>query len=256
MTKRWSIVARARDAVTGASRRARRNACLSGITAALAVSSPLANAARPFVVDDARVVERGACQIETWRRNNRDSHEYWALPACNPFGVELTAGGGYQSSKSPVPDLTDYQFQGKWLGRELTENGWGWGFAAGLVRHADINLRQNLIGSRYFYFPVSVSFRDDRVVLLTNLGGVDNRDEGRRGVLWGIGGEFYLTPRVMLAAETYGATGLGSYAQFGGRLWIVPDHLQLDASYGGNLDAFQRTHWTSFGLRFITKPFF
>jgi hypothetical protein len=40
------------------------------------------------------------------------------------------------------------------------------------------------------------------------------------------------------------------------RFWIVPDHLQLDASYGGNLDAFQRTHWTTIGLRIITKPFF
>ncbi|MEO8441651.1 MAG: hypothetical protein ABI547_04140, partial [Betaproteobacteria bacterium] len=48
------------------------------------ISAAGAHAARPMVVDDARLVDPGACQLETWRRFNRDSHETWALPGCNP----------------------------------------------------------------------------------------------------------------------------------------------------------------------------
>lgn len=219
---------------------------------------PSARAARPFVVDDARIVDKGACQIETWHRANADSGaENWALPACNPFGrVEITFGGGSLSSPAGARDQTDYQVQAKTLFKPLEINGWGWGVAAGVVRHADINLQPNLIGNYYFYVPISRSLADDRVVLLANLGGLDNRDIGRRGFSWGLGAELYLTPRVMLAAETYGATGFDRFAQVGVRLWVVPDHVQIDASYGGNLQNFGAVHWTSIGVRLISKPFF
>lgn len=216
-----------------------------------------AHAARPFIVDDARVVDKGACQLESWRKNNADgSHEYWALPACNPFGVEITAGGGYLSRGPDVRDEVDYQFQGKYLFRSLETNGWGYGLSAGALRHADINTQQNLIGNYYFYFPISRSFLDDRFVLLLNLGAIDNRDLNRRGASWGVGTEIYLTRRFMLAAESYGAAGFDKFAQVGFRFWVVPDHVQLDASYGGNLGAWERQHWNSIGIRLISKPFF
>lgn len=219
---------------------------------------PEARAARPFVVDDARIVDKGACQIEAWHRNNADgSGENWALPACNPFGrVELTFGGGNLTALNGSPRQTDYQLQAKTLFKPLETNQWGWGLAAGVVRHADINLQPNLIGNYYFYVPISRSLADDRVVLLANIGGLDNRDIDRRGVSWGIGAELYLTPRVMFAAETYGATGFDRFAQIGARLWLVPDHVQLDASYGGNIQNFGAVHWTSIGVRLISKPFF
>lgn len=214
-------------------------------------------AARPFVVDDARVVDRGACQLESWRRHNADdSHEYWALPACNVKGLELSAGAGYLSSDVTGQNQTDYQFQAKTLFKEMEGSNWGYGIAAGVLRHADINLQQNLIGNYYFYFPASRSMLDDRVVLLLNAGGVDNRDLNRRGVTWGIGGEFYVHPRFMLAAEAFGATGFERFAQVGVRVWIVPDHFQLDASYGGSLQRFGDVNWTSIGVRLISKPFF
>ncbi len=45
-----------------------------------------AHAARPMYTDDARIVDPKSCQVESWIRFNRDSTEYWALPACNPLG--------------------------------------------------------------------------------------------------------------------------------------------------------------------------
>lgn len=210
--------------------------------------------ARPFIVDAARVVERGACQVESWYKHNPGTEEFWALPSCNPFGVELTAGGGMQQG-GPHTER-DYQFQGKALFRELSVNDWGWGVAAGAIRHADINLRQNLLANYYFYVPVSKSFRDDAIVLLTNIGAVDNRDENRRGLLWGVGGEFYLTPRFMLLSEVYGATGFDRFSQVGMRYWIVPDRVQVDTTYGFQLSGAHRTEWVTVGLRLISKRFF
>ena len=58
-----------------------------------------AQAARPFVTDDARLTAAGSCQLESWTRLNRASkpsarsEEFWAFPACNPSGnFEVTLG--------------------------------------------------------------------------------------------------------------------------------------------------------------------
>jgi hypothetical protein len=214
-------------------------------------------AARPFVVDDARIVDRGGCQVESWVKRNPGSHELWALPACNPFGAELTAGVGALYHDAPGNrDERDQQLQVKGLFRELRRNDYGWGLAAGMVRRADINTNQNLLASTYFYLPLSLSFADDRFVLLTNVGGVDNRDRGRRGMSWGVGGEYYATERFVLLAEVYGATGLDRYAQAGLRYWLLPNRWQLDGSYGFQLNGGNRAEWFTLGFRWVTPVFF
>jgi hypothetical protein len=214
-------------------------------------------AARPFVVDDARIVDRGGCQVESWVKRNPGSHELWALPACNPFGAEITAGVGALDHDAPgSTDERDQQLQVKGLFRELRRNDFGWGLAFGALRHADINAVQNQIGNYYFYAPVSRSFLDDRIVLLTNVGAVDNRDANRRGLTWGVGGEFYLSPRFMLLGEVYGATGFDRFGQAGFRFWVVPDHVQIDSTYGSQLNGAQRSEWFTLGVRLITRPFF
>lgn len=213
-------------------------------------------AARPFIVDDARVVERGACQLESWFKNNPSSYELWTLPACNPFGVELTAGAGGLFGNNGSLGHADYQFQGKALFRPLETNGWGWGLAAGAIRHADINLRQHLWGNYFFYVPVSRSFADDRFVLLLNAGGIDNRQERRRGLSYGAGAEIYVSPRFMLAVEAYGATGFDRFSQVGFRFWVIPDRVQIDSTYGFQLNGPDRTEWVTLGFRLISRPFF
>lgn len=88
-----------------------------------------AEAARPFVTDDARLTTAGSCQLESWTRFYADSTEVWALPACNPTGnLELTLGGGrarYQDTS--LSSSEDYVLQAKTLFRTLETNGWGWG---------------------------------------------------------------------------------------------------------------------------------
>ena len=88
-----------------------------------------------MITDDARITDAKACQLESWVKKNRDSTEYWALPACNFTGnLELTIGGA-RTHDDTGTQITDLVFQGKTLFKTLETNGWGIGLDAGTVCH-------------------------------------------------------------------------------------------------------------------------
>ena len=208
-----------------------------------------AHAARPFVTDDARLTTAGSCQLESWMRVYRQSEEIWALPACNPSGnLEFTVGGG-KARNDGGASATDWLFQLKTLFRPLETNGWGWGLAAGTIRHPSINPGPNLFGNTYVYVPASFSFADDQVIIHTNLGLLKERVSGRQNVTFGVGAEYKLSPRLMLIGETFGDNNNPPYGQIGGRFGIVPDKVQIDATIGQQLNGASNSRWISFGLR-------
>jgi len=87
---------------------------------------PLAYAARPFVTDDARIVDEGGYQIESFIKQQRNFNEteFWFLPAANPWGrVELTVGGIWVNS-SINNDTTSAVAQAKTLIKPLETNGY------------------------------------------------------------------------------------------------------------------------------------
>ena len=53
-------------------------------------------AARPFVTDDARSTDKGACQLETWGQLGPDDDQFWFLPDHVQFdttyGSQLESG--------------------------------------------------------------------------------------------------------------------------------------------------------------------
>lgn len=224
--------------------------CLSGL-----LVSPTTYAARPMITDDARVVDAKSCQIETWVKNNRDSTEYWALPACNFTGnLELTFGGA-RGKDDTGTQTTDVVFQGKTLFKPLESNGWGWGLAVGNVRHPAIHSDGNLIGDLYAYVPASFSFRDDRVVVHTNLGWLHEKESKRHRMTWGVGSESQLGERTWLIAETFGQNQGKPFYQVGFRHWIVPNHVQIDTTYGNRFGSNTGERWFSIGLRLLSAPF-
>lgn len=212
-------------------------------------------AARPMVTDDARITDAHACQLESWRRSNRDSREFWAFPACNPTGnLEMTLG------VNDLPDggggrASDMVLQGKTLFRALEPGGYGIGFAAGLVRHADPAPGQGRLSNLYFYVPVSKSLLNDRVVLHLNLGAQRNRDNDSKPLTWGIGTEINFTPRFALIAETYGDNHTRNYYQAGVRFWIIPNRWQIDSTLGAQAGSFGPSRWWTIGVRLITPRF-
>lgn len=212
-------------------------------------------AARPMVTDDARVVDAKACQVESWQRMQREgAPSFWVVPACSPVeGLELSAGGARQSDDGRA-HLADGLVQGKWLLRSLRPNDWGLALTLGraddrlpaLARHAH---------SHYLNLPLSYSVQDDALVLHLNLGWRHTLGAGRQATTWGLGSELQLRPGMQLIAETYGESGSRAFMHGGLRYWVVPERVQLDATYGTQARWGSSQRWVSIGLRLLSPPF-
>jgi hypothetical protein len=210
-----------------------------------------AHAARPFVTDDARIVDDGGYQLETFVKQQRAFHEreFWFLPAHNPFGhVELTLGGIWVNS-APDGNSRSLIAQAKTLLKPLETNGSGYALTLGVVRlsppgpdSGETNPFVNGIGS--------FSLADDAVVIHANLGA--RRDAGAsttRGT-WGAGAEIRVTERLFGIVETYGERGEKPTRHLGLRAWVMPNHVQVDTTLG-----FERTNperrFHTVGLRLL-----
>ncbi|HLX22160.1 MAG TPA: hypothetical protein VKR38_02345 [Usitatibacter sp.] len=222
---------------------------------ALATALP-ARAARPMYTDDARIVDPKSCQVESWIRDNRDSTEYWALPACNPFGwFELTYGGAGTRFSGESMEFTDNILQAKVLFKPLEPNGWGWGVAAGTDRHLHRDSANGWPGDAYAYIPLSVSFNDDAQVVHFNAGFINRRDLDKTVGTWGIGSEVRLRDELFFIPEVYANDRGRPFVQLGMRYWIVKDRVQMDATMGNRLDSSTAERWFSIGLRLLSPPF-
>jgi hypothetical protein len=211
----------------------------------MVISSQGAYAARPFITDDARVVDRGSCQIETFYKEQRrySGSEFWFMPACNPFGLELTAGG------NRIEDEKSLVLQGKTLLRPLETNGTGFALTLG-------TFYSNPQAGSHFWSPyvngiASFSFLDDRAVVHANLGAIRDRDIDRDRATWGIGLEALLVaPRLYGILESFGQSYDKPTLHAGLRYWIVPNKVQVDSTVGSqNGDPPQRFY--TVGLRLL-----
>ena len=215
-------------------------------------------AARPFVTDDARLTTAGSCQIESWTRVYRTSTEVWALPACNPTGnFELTLGQGrafYDATGSNPAD--DYIFQAKTLIRPLETNSYGFGLAAGTVRHPAVSPGPNLFGNSYVYLPYSASFADDELVMHINVGWLKERSTEKNLATWGVGTEWNVNERVTWLIEAFGESNPNTYWQAGGRFSLIPQLLQVDTTLGRAASGNSDNRWISFGVRFTPSKLF
>ena len=221
---------------------------------ALATLFPDAQAARPMITDDARIVDPKACQVETWVKRNRGSTEFWALPACNPTGdAEITIGGGRLRADGES-HLTDAIVQAKTVLRPLETNGWGVGLAVGMDRRPQRPEADSWPGDTYFNVPMSVSFYDDKWVAHLNAGVLHHRGGDNQGT-WGIGNEIRLGESAYFIPEIYGNDRGRPFYQLGVRCWLIRDRLQVDATFGNRLDTNTEQRWFSIGLRILSPPF-
>lgn len=215
-------------------------------------------AARPFVTDDARLTTEGSCQLESWTRMYQDSTEFWALPACNPTGnIEFTLGGGRIVYADPaIGSNSDYVVQIKSLFRKLSRNDFGFGLAAGTVRHPAVNPGPNLLGNNYVYIPFSASFQDDALIVHVNYGWLREHETGKNLATWGAGTEFNLSNRITFISEIFGDSNPAIFTQVGGRFSLIPGLLQIDSTLGQRLDGADNKRWISFGIRLTPARMF
>lgn len=217
----------------------------------LALGAPLAQAARPFVTDDARVVDEGGCQIESFAKRQRrlDEQEFWFLPACNPWGqVELTLGRSWTNGTAPG-DSRFNLMQAKTLLKPLQTNGSGYAFTVGATRVTPFQGPHTL--NPYLNGIGSFSFADDRVVVHANLGAVADRQAGMTRGTWGLGAEIEFHPRIYGIIESYGQRADKPTRHLGLRLWVVPNKVQIDATVGMQNSGPPARSFGSLGLRVL-----
>ena len=218
----------------------------------LLAQSP-AFAARPFNTDDARLVDAGGCQIETFvkKQSKFDEREAWFLPGCNPGGnLELTFGG-LNIRNDPEGRASAVIAQGKTLLRPLRTNDYGVAATLGTARQRTFSADPASRWSPFLNLISSVSLRDDVVVIHANAGALDDRNTGVLRPTWGLGAEVLVAPNLYAIVETYGQKGEKAAQQIGLRYWIVPNRLQVDGTLGSQRSAPPARNWTSLGLRIL-----
>lgn len=221
----------------------------------LGLFTQVAQAARPLITDDARVVDAKACQVESWLRMERERREMWALPGCNFGGdTEFTLGGG--RFRDEGRSASDLLAQAKVLIKPSASNGWGAAAAVGVVQHRPLGSDAST-RDVYVNVPLSFSFADDRFVLHTNTGWLHEGASQRQIATWGVGTETQLSERVGLVAEAFGQVSRDSFYQIGLRFWVIPNRVQIDTTYGNAIGSAHgdQARWFSIGLRLLSPAF-
>lgn len=209
-----------------------------------------AHAARPMVTDDASIVAPGDCQLESWTQRTQPQTEYWAVPACNPYGNwELSAGAGRILPRDGTPGYVEGFLQAKTLFKPLSPNGWGIGLTvANLFRGGTPS------GDLSALVPLSVSLLDDKVLVHLNAGVLRERLSAHRiGGQWAGGAEWAATHDLALTLETYGTQRGHGYLQTGLRFTVIPDRLDLDAGVGQRIGLHGEERYATFGLTYAGK---
>ena len=226
--------------------------CVS-IAAAIvaAANSAATHAARPFVTDDARIVDMGGCQIESFvkRQRRHQEDEVWFLPGCSPVGpVEFTLGG-IRTDNAIAGTWSSAIAQAKTLLRELRTNDFGVALTLGAVRLNPIDPVQQAGWSPFLNVIGSLSLLDDFTTLHANMGSLRDRGLSRTRHTWGLGAEILLNPRLSGIIETYGQEAERPSRQIGMRFWVVPNRFQVDGTLGSQSGRPQSGAWTSIGFR-------
>ncbi len=214
-----------------------------------------ADAARPLITDDARVVDANSCQVESWVRRDRSHTEVWALPGCNFGGdMEFTLGGQAREDGDSSRQLV---VQAKALLKPMETNGWGAAVAVGHVRHSGIK-GGKVERDFYVNVPLSKSLFEDSLALHANVGWLREGETSKNRATWGLAAEIQVDSRVSLIAEAFGQLSRESQYQVGIRFWAIPDRMQIDTTYGnsfGRAGSGDQARWFSIGLRLLSPAF-
>jgi hypothetical protein len=213
-----------------------------------------AQAARPMSTDDANIVDEKSCQLEAWAKTTRTSLERWAMPGCNFGGdMEWTVGGNAQTDDGV--GKTQFwvgQVKKRWV--PVADGQLGISTTVGVMSTRPATAERPNDKDYFFNVPVTVPLGQDRFVHL-NAGWVQHQSLGVSRPTWGVGGELPLTASVIGIAETYGEAAMGTRYQVGLRIWVVPQRVQIDTTYGNRVGQPEHERWFTVGLRLLSPAF-
>jgi hypothetical protein len=139
--------------------------------------------------------------------------------------------------------------QAKTLIKPLETNGTGYAVTFGAGRVHPFQAERSL--NPYVNGIASFSLLDDRVVVHTNVGAVNDRQAGFTRATWGVGAEVIFHPRLIGIIESYGQRADKPTRHMGLRVWVVPNRVQLDGTVGEQNSGPPERVFRSVGLRVL-----
>lgn len=216
---------------------------------ALSLIADEAAAVRPFVTDDARIIDEGQIEAETWLETGYVNGVWSPFPAYNIMigtsvnqWLELIAGVGVGRDSDDELTYSNPAFQTKILFNKAQIDSIMPGFALGAGATFDTG-RGDMhdVGSNYYIIGMSTwRFAGDKLMLHTNYGARIDRERGgpqRITPYWGIGYDLEaFHPEVRLIGEVFAGDPLilnaPKYASQFGMRWLPTDHLNFDVTFG------------------------
>ena len=213
----------------------------------------VAQAARPMMTDDARIVDPKSCQLESWVRDSKHMTEYWAQPGCNVGqNAEITIGGSLEGENGHSSFANEI-YQIKSIIRPIDINQTGYSIALGNARDPKRTMNK-VIQDWYLNVPISYPY-NDRLVIHTNLGVTHLTDERTEKINWGLSSEYNYNERVDLISEVFNQSSSSTYFQFGLRYWLIKNRAQIDTTYMNSFNHINEDQSFSVGLRLLSLPF-
>lgn len=214
-------------------RRAGLRLRLGAATALLVIAIAATANAQQFLVDDAGIVDDGACQLEAWLGETRG----FVLPACAPIvRTELTLGFGFvdEPHGDHVHRHTELVAQAK---INLIPDDPGV-LGLGVVAGVGVGPIGQAVGAAfeglYAYVPATYTLATARARFHGNLGWAFDIGEERHRAIYGLRADVVLHERVTVIGEYFG-DGPDMGVHGGLRVTLIPDLFLIDASYGATV---------------------
>ena len=236
------------------------------------------HAVRPFVTDDARIIDFGQIEIENWLETTRTDREWAPAPGFNMIGgigltdwLEVLAGSGIGRDPGHKATIGNPILMSKFLLKPAEVGGSpGYAISAGSVFDHG---RGAMHGKGTVYNLIGMStyrLYEDRLNLHINLG--LRTDKERRGarhtrVFWGAGASVEVfNEQTLVIGEVYAGDPLvlnaPKYAVQTGLRYLYSDYMQFDLTFSTEpkLDARQRETGSfektgQIGIRFLFDVF-
>ena len=228
------------------------------IAVAAMVACTAAEAGRPLDTDDAAVITRHACQVETYASRVADrggvrTTEVGVAPSCNPFGngeflLGAARGGVGDAGASSIGGV---QYKG--LLRPVADDGPGLGFVA--AYSGDLANRAGQPSSRAAYVAAIASAAVTKAFQVdANVGWLHPFDRslpgGREHLVWRLAGEWTVSPRWTLVGEQARTVGVDRSIRIGA-VYTVTQMVAFDLSAGRRCQPRCDTTFVSVGLTWI-----
>lgn len=210
----------------------------------LAATTLPALAGRPMLTDDATIVDH--CQLESWVERQAGANTFWAVPACQAFGVEWGIG----LAKTPSGEPQQYAFAAKTELKALESNGYG--ITAQLAYQFAANARQD--GDWLVNLAYTKSLADDALLIHANLGRLQ-RDSAANDWTAAVALQYAVQENHWVFAELYREQAGRPLYQVGYLAEMIPDRLQLDISYSNRLSRSGREDLFTAGFVFYFSAF-